>query len=57
MEINTSIDPLSIKANRTLIEVLFPNVFQSAVSHNVKGVDIFISLRDKTFVVTNKGKA
>ena len=57
MKINTSIDPLFIKANRTLIEVLFSNVFQNAIRHNVKGEDVSIILRDKTFAVTNKGKA
>lgn len=57
MKINASIDPLSIKANRTLIEVLFSNVFQNAVRHNLKGEDVSITLRDKTLAVTNKGKA
>jgi len=57
MKINASIDPLLIKANRTLIEVLFSNVFQNAIRHNLKGEDVTITLRDKTLAVTNKGKA
>ena len=40
MKINTSIDPLLIKANRTLIEVLFSNIFQNAIRHNLKGEDV-----------------
>lgn len=57
MKITTSIDPLLVKANRTLIEVLFSNVFQNAIRHNLKGEDVSIILRDKTLAVTNKGKA
>lgn len=57
MKINTSIDPLLIKANRALIEVLFSNIFQNAIRHNLKGEDISVTLRDKTLAVTNKGRA
>jgi len=57
MKINTSIDPLLIRANRTLIEVLFSNIFQNAIRHNLKGEDVSVTLRDKTLAVTNKGKA
>lgn len=48
-------DPFILKTNRTLIEVLFTNLFHNAIRYSPKEENIYISLRDRTLSVSNSG--
>jgi len=56
ISIVTSIEPLQLRANRTLIEVLLANLFHNAIRHSDKNEDIRVSLHQKALTIANKGK-
>ncbi len=56
IKIHTSLTPLELQANKTLIEVLLTNLFHNAIRHSLRGEDIKIAINDKTLSVSNKGK-
>lgn len=54
--ITATTQPLRIGANRTLLEILFTNLFHNAIRHNVQHGEIKVQLSDRTLTVTNTGK-
>ncbi|MEO8471504.1 MAG: HAMP domain-containing sensor histidine kinase [Chryseolinea sp.] len=55
MTISTAIQPLTIKANGTLIEILLSNLFNNAVRHNVANGEVLIEVSQRTMSITNTG--
>jgi signal transduction histidine kinase len=55
ISIVTTVDPLSLKANRALIEILLTNLFHNAIRYSFKNEVITITLHNRRLVVTNKG--
>ncbi|MEP6737714.1 MAG: HAMP domain-containing sensor histidine kinase [Chryseolinea sp.] len=55
MTIITAIQPLTIKANGTLIEILLSNLFNNAVRHNVANGEVLIEVSQRTMSITNTG--
>ena len=55
INITTSTNPLFLKANRILIEILLTNLFHNAIRHSPKNEDITITLRNRTLDISNKG--
>lgn len=55
VSIQTNLDPVSIKANKTLIEVLLTNLFHNAIRHSARQGVISIHLEGFTFLITNTG--
>jgi signal transduction histidine kinase len=55
INIITSFRTLSIKANRTLIEVLLINMLHNAIRHSPKNDAINLTLHDNTLTITNSG--
>jgi signal transduction histidine kinase len=53
--IQTSINPLSIKANATLTEVLLTNIFHNAIRHTTSNGKVEVTIADRTLTVTNTG--
>ncbi len=45
--------PVYLQANRILLESLINNLIVNAVRHNVKGGDIYISVKERQFIVSN----
>ncbi|MCI0751085.1 MAG: HAMP domain-containing histidine kinase, partial [Flammeovirgaceae bacterium] len=55
ISIQTSINPLSIKANSTLLEVLLTNLFHNAIRHtNPKG-EVNVQITGRVLTVSNTG--
>jgi signal transduction histidine kinase len=48
-------EPVMVKTNRFLLEVLFTNLIKNSVKHNVKGGKIWINLQDRFFSIRNTG--
>ncbi len=55
ISIQTSISPLSITANATLIEVLLTNLFHNAIRHTTSNGKVSVELSDRKLIVTNTG--
>ena len=53
--LDASIHPLTLKANRTLIEVLLTNLFHNAIRHTKTGSSVVIKLQDRTLTISNIG--
>lgn len=47
---------VTLKANRTLIEILFSNLIKNAFAHNVQDGYVEVKLTPHTFTITNSGK-
>jgi signal transduction histidine kinase len=56
INIVTSIRPLHLKTNPTLIEILLTNLFHNAIRYSPKNEEVTIKLEDHSLVVSNKGK-
>lgn len=48
---------VTLKANRTLIEILFSNLIKNAFAHNVQDGYLEVKLTPDTFTIINSGKA
>jgi signal transduction histidine kinase len=57
IEIVTTIEPLTLKANRTLVEILVSNLLHNAVRYSPREKEIHVKLSDRTLRVTNNGDA
>jgi signal transduction histidine kinase len=55
LKVNTDISPVSIYANRSLIDILINNLFSNAVRHNYDGGSIQITLTSDSLVFSNTG--
>jgi signal transduction histidine kinase len=53
--ITSQVSPLSISANKTLIEVLITNILNNAIRYSDKQSTVTVSLQNHTFSVSNKG--
>lgn len=51
----SSLNPLPLKANKTLIEVLLTNLFHNAIRYSPGREEVSINLYDGTLTVINKG--
>lgn len=54
--INSSLQPLQLQTNRTLIEVLLANLLNNAIRYSPKNEEVRITLSGKTLMIANKGK-
>jgi len=54
ISITRALEPLSIQANKALLEVLMGNLFQNAIRHALQG-EIRVQLHDRTLTVVNSG--
>jgi signal transduction histidine kinase len=54
--VRTSIQSLTITANRTLIEVLLTNLFQNAARYTPPGGNVVVELMAKSFRIANTGE-
>ncbi len=52
----TTVDLVTIRANRTLIEVLLSNLLHNAIRYSPKGGEITIALHQKTLSISNPGQ-
>jgi signal transduction histidine kinase len=52
----TTVDPVTIRANRTLIEVLLSNLLHNAIRYSPNDGDISIALHQKTLSIANAGQ-
>jgi signal transduction histidine kinase len=50
------LQPLNIKANKTLIEVVLTNLLHNAIRYSPASEDVSLNLRGRTLSITNKGK-
>jgi signal transduction histidine kinase len=55
ISIGTSIETLTITANKTLIEVLLTNLFHNAIRHTYSHGKVAVTVRDGALTVTNSG--
>jgi signal transduction histidine kinase len=55
LSITTTVAPLQIVANKTLIEVLLTNLFHNAIRHATLQRIVFVQLNERTLKVTNTG--
>ncbi|HEY5747790.1 MAG TPA: HAMP domain-containing sensor histidine kinase [Chryseolinea sp.] len=55
VSITRMLEPLRIKANKALIEILLTNLFHNAVRHTPEG-NVLVQLHEHTLTVTNQGK-
>ncbi len=55
ISIQTSLAPLSIKANSTLTEVLLTNLFHNAIRHTTPNGKVVVEIVDRKLVVSNTG--
>ena len=53
--ITTSIEPYSMMANRTLIEILISNLLSNAVRHNIPGGHVNVDLHSGVLKISNSG--
>jgi signal transduction histidine kinase len=51
----TDISPVTLHANRELVEVLLNNLFSNATRHNYEKGEIYISLNEQRLLVSNTG--
>lgn len=56
LALSFNLQPLSVHANRTLVEVLVTNLFHNAIRHSVKGGLIVINTDGVTLSVANRGE-
>lgn len=54
--IRTALAPLPLQANKTLLEVLITNLLNNAIRYSAEKEDIVITIHERTFSVSNKGK-
>ncbi|CAN5335404.1 HAMP domain-containing sensor histidine kinase [soil metagenome] len=54
--IDVKVDPLVMKANRTLTEVLLTNLFHNAIRHTKTNGSIYVKLHDQLLSVSNTGE-
>ncbi|MBT1684962.1 sensor histidine kinase [Dawidia soli] len=54
--IRTALEPLPLQANKTLLEVLITNLLNNAIRYSAEKEDIVITIHERTFSVSNKGK-
>jgi len=52
----TTLNPLQLHANKTLIEILLTNLFHNAIRYSLQGEDIQVIISGRTLSVSNKGK-
>jgi len=52
-----NLNPLHIKANQTLTEILLTNLLHNAIRHNRNGGRVSVLLENKTLTISNTGKA
>jgi signal transduction histidine kinase len=52
----TTLAPLHLNANKTLVEILVTNLFNNAIRYSTRGEDIIVTLQGRTLSVSNKGK-
>jgi signal transduction histidine kinase len=52
----TTLEPLYLNANKTLVEILVTNLFNNAIRYSTKGEDIMVTIQGRTLSVSNKGK-
>ena len=55
ISIQTSLPPLSIKANSTLTEVLLTNLFHNAIRHTTPNGKVVVEIVDRKLIVSNTG--
>ncbi len=55
ISIQTTIDPLTIKANQTLIEVLLTNLFHNAIRHTTSTGKVSVEIKGRVLKVANTG--
>lgn len=55
ISIETSINPLTIRANKTLIEILLTNLFHNATRHTTSNGKVTVKVQDQRITVTNTG--
>lgn len=55
ISIQTSLQPLTLKANKTLIEVLLTNLFHNATRHTNANGSVTVKIDANTLTVTNTG--
>ena len=55
ISISLSSEPITIEANKTLIEILLTNLLHNAVRHNQPGGSLMIELRNSKLVISNSG--
>jgi len=55
MAITTDIEPFSLFANRTLIEILVSNLVSNAVRHNIPGGHVNVDLHGGVLKISNSG--
>jgi signal transduction histidine kinase len=55
VSITRTLEPLRIKANKALIEILLTNLFHNAVRHTLEG-NVLVQLHEHTLTVINNGK-
>lgn len=55
ISIQTSLAPLSIKANSTLTEVLLTNLFHNAIRHTTPNGKVVVEIVDRKLIVSNTG--
>ena len=51
----STINPLSIKANSTLLEVLLTNLFHNAIRHTTENGKVMVEVTDRVLTVSNTG--
>lgn len=52
----TTLAPLHLNANKTLVEILVTNLFNNAIRYSTRGEDIIVTTQGRTLSVSNKGK-
>ncbi len=55
ISVQTVINPLSIIANSTLLEVLFTNLFHNAIRHTNANGNVRVEITDRVLIVANTG--
>lgn len=55
--IHASLAPLHLQANKTLVEVLITNLMNNAMRYSAERQDIVVTIHERTFSVSNKGKS
>jgi signal transduction histidine kinase len=55
--LTSSLQELHIQANRTLLEVLFNNLFHNAIRHTPRAGQVNVCLQGQTLTVSNTGEA
>lgn len=50
-------DPINVKMDATLAEILFSNLYLNAIKHNIENGTIKITLTKKSFLIENSGES